>query len=171
MSVVSVRVSFTCVLQYWLACIAIGHCHNRIDKLNKKKGLVQHANDQRCLTMAPRFSFALLFATIAWLAARLHGSAVELATDGSGFADDDRWLNDGTYNFDTSYCNIPRFGNVSRREFATRIMGKTPAILSINRTRNAEFARLTERNTPAPSFSLAFNTGIASLLVNKNSQL
>ena len=97
-------------------------------------------------TMAPRFSFALIFATIAWLAARLHGSAVELATDGSGFADDDRWLNDGTYNFDTSYCNIPRFGNVSRREFATRIMGKTPAIMSLNRTRNAVFARLTERD-------------------------
>ena len=96
-------------------------------------------------------SIAVPLILACWMAARSQShSRVHPQERGDHAAEseaDDRWLADGTYNFDTSYCNIPRVGNVSRHEFATRIMGKTPAILKLNRTRNTEFAERTARST------------------------
>ena len=70
--------------------------------------------------------------------------AVSLSV-GSAAADDDRWLPDGSYNFDTTYCDIKRVGRVSRRDFVMKVMGKVPAIITIDDDANAEMVARTAR--------------------------
>jgi len=100
-------------------------------------------------TAAPAAVIALLLAVLlAWARSSLPSPSARAPAPAAGnnsSSNDDRWLADGSFNFETTFCNIKRVGKVSRREFVMKVMGKVPAILTIDDDANLELVRRTAR--------------------------